>query len=215
MQIDEFLEHVKNHKMTVLHDDGTYKHLRFKQPDTNNRYFELMFYPNYSVITGDMGAWTFSRIEDMMKFHRGDGLDIDFRYWKEKVVSCSRFGAGNISAFSDFDFKEFRGKITRHIDDWFEHSDVEQSKIDDLKRDVHDCIFVPISDWQRCKGADLKAYELLSDYEYFYTTDCGSKKFQFEDVHEFGSWGKMTGYFAFACYALRWGIQQYDEAKNG
>lgn len=214
MQSKEFLEHVKNHKMTVLHDDDAYKHLRFRQPNTSDRYFELMFYPNNCVITGDMGAWTFSRIEDMMKFHRGEGLDIDFCYWKEKVVSCSRFGAGNMSEFSDFNFDNFKNEINNYIDDYFEHSLVEQSKVDDLKRDVSDCIFDDIDDRKHCKGADLKAYELLSEYEYHYLTGEGSKTFRFEDVHEFGCWGEITGYFAFACYAIRWGIQQYDEAQD-
>jgi hypothetical protein len=39
---DKFLVDVKAHQMTILRDDGVYRHLRFAKPRTNNQRFDLV-----------------------------------------------------------------------------------------------------------------------------------------------------------------------------
>ena len=211
----DFLKRVESHQLTILKDDGIYKHLKFRKPDTSDTYFDLMFFPNHAVIVGDMGAWSFSRVEDMMRFFRGDSLEnIDFGYWKEKVESCSRFGAGNSnSPFSNFDFETFKESVIEYVDDYFTDSSREESEIDELKEDINDNVFNQISPYSGCKGLDFKAYEVLNDYSFDMGDYPNAHIFQFEDIGDIG-FTKVTPYFLFACFAMRWGIQQYDKTVD-
>lgn len=43
--IERFKKQVANHQLTVLKDEGTYRHLRFKNPDTANQYFDILTWP--------------------------------------------------------------------------------------------------------------------------------------------------------------------------
>ena len=55
-----------------------------------NRYFEIITWPNYLSIVGDMGSLTFSRIEDMFNFFRSESANnprVNPSYWHEKLVS--------------------------------------------------------------------------------------------------------------------------------
>ena len=54
---ESFLKNVKAHKMHVLKDDGVYRHVKFKNPETGNRWFEIVTWPNCLCIGGDMGNY--------------------------------------------------------------------------------------------------------------------------------------------------------------
>ena len=82
-----FLKDVENHKLEIKLDSGIYRHLRFSAKRDNNLWFELLTWPGCLVINGDMGTWTFSRIDDI-RFFRADApgeLKINERYWAEKL----------------------------------------------------------------------------------------------------------------------------------
>lgn len=40
--VDRFLKDAENHKMTVVRDDGVYRHLRFMKPETTSYWFDLI-----------------------------------------------------------------------------------------------------------------------------------------------------------------------------
>ena len=67
MDADQLLRDVAKHKMTVRLDNGLYRHLLFRQPDTSNLWFEIVTWPHCLTIHGDMGTWSFSRVEDMFR----------------------------------------------------------------------------------------------------------------------------------------------------
>jgi len=81
------------HEMTVLRDDGLYRHLRFKRPDELTYWFDLVTWPGYLAINGDLvSGYTFSRIEDMFRFfqYRSDvhgQFRINPHYWSEKITN--------------------------------------------------------------------------------------------------------------------------------
>jgi hypothetical protein len=110
---EQFAKDVAGHRMTVLHEDGIYRHLRFRHPDSGSYWFDLVTWPGFLSITGDMDAWTFSRTEDMFGFFRG--TRINPQYWAEKV----RAGRGDVARF-DEDY--FRRVVAEHIegdeDEW-------------------------------------------------------------------------------------------------
>ena len=62
---EQFLRDVAQHEMTVLHSDGLYRHVHFQQRSHSwNQWFDLVTWPGNLTIRGDMGTWTFSRVED-------------------------------------------------------------------------------------------------------------------------------------------------------
>ena len=95
------------HEMTVLHDDGLYRHLRFKAPQTGFYWFDLVTWPGCLAINGDMDSFTFSRTEDMFTFFRGSRINP--QYWAEKV----RAGR-DIRRYSEDLFKQL---VTEAIED--------------------------------------------------------------------------------------------------
>ena len=78
-----------DHELSILHDEGVYRHLQMKQPNTNNMWYDIVTYPNNLVISGDMGCCVFSRINDMFQFFRTDELSINYSYWSEKEQATS------------------------------------------------------------------------------------------------------------------------------
>lgn len=85
--IRRFNDHTKDHVMTILHEDGLYRHLKFRSPETGFYWFELITWPGNLTITGDMGTYTFARVDDMFTFFQGY---INTDYWAEKEKSRSR-----------------------------------------------------------------------------------------------------------------------------
>jgi hypothetical protein len=76
-----------DHEMTVLHEDGLYRHLRFARPNSWMYGFDLVTWPGHLVIDGDIGGgFVFARIADMIDFFAADG-DINPGYWSEKITS--------------------------------------------------------------------------------------------------------------------------------
>ena len=108
---ENFLEEVKNHELIVIKDEGLYRHIRFKSPETLNYYFDILTWKGYLCITGDIGTYVFSRVDDMFYFFVDENdvdltnLKINTGYWAEKCVSESVFGNG-IRQFSIDNFKE-------------------------------------------------------------------------------------------------------------
>lgn len=56
----------------MLHEDGIYRHIRFRQPGTMCMHFDLITWPGYLCYTGDMGTYVFTRLADMFEFFRTD-----------------------------------------------------------------------------------------------------------------------------------------------
>ncbi len=126
-----FLKEVKNHKMTILKDDGVYRHIRFKQKESSNCFFDLITYPGHLVISGDMGDYIFARNHDMFSFFstKDNKLNINLGYWTEKLKSISTFGAEN-------GIKEFCRKETfKNID----LRTIHKSHRKELKRELFNC----------------------------------------------------------------------------
>lgn len=104
---DRFARETKNHTMTVLRDDGLYRHLRFKAPDNGFYWFDLITWPGYLTFVGDGEGYVFTRIEDMFGFFRGSRINP--QYWAEKVVD----GRGRLKTYSE---ERFRQLVTEHLD---------------------------------------------------------------------------------------------------
>lgn len=96
--------------MTILHEDGAYRHLRFKKSDRGEYWFDLLTWPGNLTITGDMGTYTFARVGDMFTFFTGH---INTGYWAEKEQTRGRSG------LKEHDGDEFKAWI---VQDFWEYS---------------------------------------------------------------------------------------------
>lgn len=75
------------HELLILHDDGVYRHLRWREPGTRRwtHGVDITTWPGHLAISGDMGSYVFHREHDMVGFFRGK--EPSFTYWAEKVVA--------------------------------------------------------------------------------------------------------------------------------
>ncbi|GGJ56127.1 hypothetical protein [Glutamicibacter ardleyensis] len=94
--LQTFNKNLGDHVMTVLHDEGLYRHLRFKNPKNGFYWFDLITWPGNLTITGDMGTYTFARTEDMFTFFTGQ---INTGYWAEKLRAGASGGRSEVKNY--------------------------------------------------------------------------------------------------------------------
>ena len=74
-----------NHQITLLHNEGLYRHWRCRKPGTSNLGFDVITWPGFFCVTGDMGEYLFSRVADMLPFmHRSC---MSYEYAAEKCLA--------------------------------------------------------------------------------------------------------------------------------
>jgi len=96
--VDEFNRDTRDHTLTVLHDSGVYRHLRFNAPGHGSYAFEIISSLGTLTITGDMGSFTFCQTAEMFHYFRGAFKP---ERWATKVVNGVAGGRDEVSEFSD------------------------------------------------------------------------------------------------------------------
>lgn len=218
----QFTKDTAEHVMTVVREDGLYRHLRCRKPGTYCYGFDIITWPGHLAITGDMGGSVFSRLDDMLRFfrttdarHRDAGeLLINPGYWAEKLVAND----GNrlefqASLFRDYVKERFDNYVADHADD----EDVKPDWAPDLWAEIEDeVLFTEEGD-----GATAIAIQKMTD---FAPDDARYKAFRFHDAWESSSsLQQHTFHFTWRLYAIAWAVRAYDaltvaaepEAANG
>lgn len=196
---ERFARDVADHQLTVLHDDGLYRHLRFKQPDRGGYWFDIVTWPGSLAVRGDMGGgYVFSRTQDMFEFFRtseiglpGAGIHPD--YWAEKLQG----GRRSVQEYSE-----------------------------EALRDTLDPYLVEYErDYQPRGGVmtPAEARDLIGEYDAsgdLYGED-GARRLLAEleragVVSGTWEWALKTWTYEFLwfCNAILWGIRQYDDAQS-
>ncbi|MGW6703547.1 hypothetical protein ACWGDE_01455 [Streptomyces sp. NPDC054956] len=110
-----FARETRNHTMTVLHEDGLYRHLRFSAPQSYG--FDLITWANNFVIRGDGISYLFSvyPTEDLFELFRRTGRpgEINPGYWQEKIIA----GRDQVEDYSD---ALFRAEVEDTVKQWSE-----------------------------------------------------------------------------------------------
>lgn len=205
-----FLNDIAEHEMIVLRDDGVYRHISFKKPGTSCMHFDLITWPGYLCYTGDMGTYVFSRLLDMFEFFRtdreymlkeeGKTLKINLGYWSEKAEATDKN-----DGLTEFDEDKFRRVINDYRVGWMRDLKERGTSKEDrreLWESVENEVMGAASDGEH--RASAAAYEFSEKVDGY--------TFMFEDLFE-QSFDTYTHRFRWCCYALAWGIQQYDNAK--
>lgn len=198
---ERFLGDVKGHVMRVHLNDGINRRLTFGKPGDSNMWFCIATFNNVLVYYGDMGSYVFSRIEDMFKFFRRPGpIDRDSinpQYWSEKVLSVDRHHA--IEVFSEeewvkairYDVKSYlENEATGEEGSWFELARViwpavKEELIKPGASNLQEAV-------ESVNRFEIEGHQPFSDF--FYENN----------LTEYGY------HFLWCCYAIVWGIQQFD-----
>lgn len=203
---DQFLKDVRNHTMTIDHDDGVYRTLHFGKGTSSVYHFKIITVPGYLIVTGDMGCWVFSRLSDMFEFFRMDDRDFNYHperklhinpgYWAEKCRAEDRTGDG-IKSFSP---ELFKAAVKEEFDQHMEYigSMGKDEYYEGLWDDLESSVISYAHDGQH--SAISAAMEFRHG------------QFTMQDFYEHRL-DEYNYHFIWILYAIVWGISKYDEEK--
>lgn len=188
-ELERFQRDTEKHEMTILHDDGVYRHVRFKEPGTGFYWFDLITSPGLLTIHGDMGTYVFSRITDMFDFFHDNGYGINPQYWGEKLQASRH---GGYREHSEDDFR-------RWVKDDF-HDRKDDYSVEDaaeiwaaIRRDILEDDWLALSQDEVCRRA-LDVFSV--------------KGFTYTDTWE-TDWQDYTAHYLWICQAIMASIAQY------
>lgn len=198
-----FARDTAQHVMEVVLDQGVHRHLRFRRPDRTFTYgFDIVTWPGYLAISGDMGGSIFTRLPDMFEFFRTERgkpgeLAINVSYWAEKLHA-------NDGAAKRFDRDVFQAALRQRILDAYD--DVENDM-----RDERDRLLEHVEHESACENE----YEAM-DWACSFKPDPGDfpllRDFRFVDFWE----TTITDYdthLIWRMLAIAHAVKAYDEHK--
>lgn len=184
---EHFATDTAKHGLTIAHEDGLYRHFRARQPRTNAYWFDITTWPGTLTITGDMGAFVFSRETDMLAFFRSSQGRINPHYWAQKETTGT--------PTKEYSEDLFRQTVTEHTADAIRWSDAPRG----IGKAVRTEILGSTELYY-----EASARQVLDDFKF--------KGFTFDDTWEW-SFADYNHQFLWCCHAIVWGIAAYDRAK--
>ena len=185
-----FARETRNHKLTVVKDDGLYRHLVCADPAGNFYRFDLITWPHNVFLRGDGFSTGFSvwPTADMFDVFRGSSSGgINPGYWQEKVT------AGKVKDWSEDLFRAWVLDEAANVEGHHPGA-VEAVTEQILNSDEHSTEYRGTAEYAVASFShgDVRL-RLPAEWEQ-----------SFDDF----SWE-----FLFACHAVLWGIRQYDAVK--
>jgi hypothetical protein len=198
---ERVLSEIADHELTVLHDDGLYRHLRFMAPGSSFYWFDLVTWPGVLVINGDCGTFTFSRVRDMLEFFESDAGQINPHYWAQKL----RGPTDGTRSAQTYDPETFERRLRAWARDatgkWGEHEEVyPHLLLGALEREVFRCPW-----WAEWGTYDTEqdAHALLAELAEADVVGSETWEWDLRDWH----WQ-----FLWCCWAIVEGIKRYRGA---
>lgn len=197
----DFLRDVATHELTIIRNEGLYRHLRFSRPGSSCMYFDLITWPGHLCYTGDMGTYVFSRVSDMLEFFRRDtreDLPINPGYWSEKVLAAD--GGRSPGCVFEYDHQKYLDAVLEYQGGWLEGLSEEHQA--ELKEAVWDDVL----HWAD-ESDEHGNYQRVHEFD----ATVGGTNYQFTDFFE-RSTRRFTDRYIWCCRALVWGIGKFDDA---
>jgi len=189
--LENFEKDTKDHKLDILLDQGIYRHLKLRRPNTGIFGFDIITWPGYLAISGDMGCYVFSRVNDMFTFFSKDYTKINLGCWAEKVQAQEKH-----SGIEKWSQDRLHSQLLYRIKDQFEDEQKQQECVDSIK----DCGL-----WDACDA--YEAHEAAESFD-------GFEGFDLTDFWEINC-NDYTYQYIWCCHAICWAINKYEEAKKG
>lgn len=239
---ERFATETEHHKLTILHDDGLYRHLRFMseppgQPKQSGYWFELITVPGSLIFRGDGESFVFARLRDMFEFFRSNPdrntMRVSPDYWAEKLTSnraaaktYSREKFDQIVAEALKDAEEQWPGITaawdRHasednLDYGLDHEGSAREALRDFEFGALAVATCRCGERIEVDFGDLIPAEWRDkhpsrDTAHAYALD-RVPGFRFEDTYEWDL-QDFDWWYLWSCHAIAWGIARYDEARS-
>lgn len=190
---ENFVKDTAEHELTVLRDDGLYRHLRCRKPGTVIYGFDLVTWPGYLAIVGDTGDYVFSRVEDMLEFFEASRGSINPPYWSEKL-QAPKYNAENVSSYS---WRVYERRVKQWLDEVC--AELSDAEADALRLAATNDLLDEYGGWRHSSH------------------DAGSALLDFEHegirIHDAWEWDLNDWDYSFlwCCHAIVWGIEQYRE----
>lgn len=202
-----------HHRLEILRDDGVYRHLRMQQPGTNFYYYDIITWPGYLTVTGDMGTWTFSRAHDMFRFFGAWDGQINTGYWSEKLEAGSGCSARELLE-KEFDEDEFCESLKEYFSGYLEDNEANGSEDDDDWDDEDD---TPDSE----KAVIREIVRELCSANLCYEHDAYQAVYDADWPEGWSTWDicdgltfkTYTSHFRWILFAITWAISKYHNTK--
>lgn len=192
-----FEAETREHVMSIIRDDGLYRHVRFKRPDDTFYFYDLVTWPGYLAIVGDAGDYLFSRIRDMFDFFNDHGYGINPDYWAQKLQG-REVGRSGAKSYSHECF-------IAHVNSWAE----EEAEYN------WDCEMYP-SLLKEALARELRLNEWThSETEARDRMDDVEDELGYELFGETWEWDMrdFDHQFLWCCWAVMTGVQRYKAEK--
>jgi hypothetical protein len=194
-----FLRDTVDHQMTVLHNDGLYRHLRFQQEvwrpplvkplRSGIGWFELITVPGSLIFRGDGESFVFARLEDMFEFFRSSAYNgPNVGYWAEKVTSDQE-------CLKRFDGELFVKTMREHY--------LELVREGQVPPGTTKALLSHAEDYDLSYEENARAF--LDDFEH--------RGFRFQDTWDF-DFRDYDWWFLWALHAILWGIARFDGVER-
>ena len=196
-----FRRDTRGHTLKVIHEggpDGLVRYLRADRDGSSIYHFNIVTWPGYLSITGDMGSFTFARTRDMFDFF-GEGR-INPGYWSEKL----QHPGGSREVAENFCADKFHAAIRDDLRGWIRDADrdacrailpIARELLDAYPDSMHDAMY-QIEDqtaiWDREEHGDHPWTE-------FWDHNCQGYRYD----------------FLWCCHAITWAVKRYRQIKEG
>lgn len=187
---------VAKHQMTVLKDDGLYRHLAFRDPEHSGYWFEITTWPGHLAIDADMGSFVFARDPDMFEWF-GTGTSMNFDYWTQKAIAVDRNNGLREHSLERFGDEVMRRVVAATRD--LPQGD-RQLILDDVFTEV-------VATEEYATQYEEGAREAILDYRFRSAARPGLG-FTFDPDIEW-DFEEHSTHFRWACHAIKYGIRQY------
>ncbi|NUP35951.1 MAG: hypothetical protein HOY76_02745 [Streptomyces sp.] len=188
-----FARDTAGHQMTVLHEDGLYRHLRFENPAPGGHTpFELITWPfNLVAKAGWVFHFDIDATPDMLDLFRKTAFpgEINPGYWSEKA----RAGRDEIDGFSD---ELFEQQVKQHV--------VDAIREGDAPRGIGAAVTGEIFSWGDISH-ETGARQALEDFRFQDWTFGETWEWNFRDY---------TPGFLHCCRAVRRAVDLWDAARK-
>lgn len=188
--LSDFQRDTTDHTMRVHRDDGLYRHIEFSNSGSSVYRFDLVTWPGYLTVCGDMGTWTFSRTADMFEFFGGK-KDINPGYWGEKLQSGA--GSRGVDICMEFDEASFKSGLRNLLAEYQEEPD----DASDFAITINEILEGDYShEHQACQA--------------LYDSDLPNPLELMEGL----TMKRYSHHYLWILHAIVWGIQQYNTSKE-
>lgn len=209
LTLERFLADVKDHTMTVVHENDVHRHLRFQKPGTMCMHFDIITWPGYLCYTGDMGTYVFTRLRDMLTFFgKPENCAepfryIDRRYWAEKVEAQDRH-----DGLKEFSESKFERAVMEHLVGW-----IRSHRENTTKDERCELWGEVVREVIRADGDQNGMRKQIAAHEFHHHVNDKVGAFYFQDFweHNVEEWSPR---FEWCCYALRWACIQYQNERE-